>query len=514
MSARHLIIQALAGTGKTTTLVEGLKVIQGEKPSITPSPQQKAIWDELKKTSPEASSCFVAFNKSIASELERRVPSCCDAMTMHSLGFKACRKAFELGRPNSFHVADVISELMEQDIRKLRRENGTLIRATERLVSLCKMNLVGLETNVAGLSHGHLWAGPTDQELDELAAHYDVDLNSSRTQIYDLTRQVLERCMDPTIDGTIDFDDMIWLPIVLNLETNKYDLLLVDEAQDLNRCQQALARKCGKRLVFCGDANQAIYGFAGADSESLGRLQHDLDAKVLPLTVTRRCGRAIVKEAQAIVPQFEAHEDNEEGIISRMPFGGPDKQVSTDYTNVVRPGDMILCRTNAPLVSQCFRFLQQGRRAEIQGRDVGQGLISTVKKMKVDDVLSLQSKLDDWRHQELGKEQRKRNPSESRLIMIQDRYDCLVCFMQGRDRVQQVISAIEEVFTDKETANAIRLSSIHKAKGLEADRVFIIEPEGATIPHPMATTDWQKEQEMNLRYVAITRAIRELVYVA
>ena len=66
---------------------------------------------------------------------------------------------------------------------------------------------------------------------------------------------------------------------------------------------------------------------------------------------------------------------------------------------------------------------------------------------------------------------------------------------------------------DGET-DGVLLSSIHKAKGLEADRVFLIEPEGAPVPHPMAKQDWEIEQEWNLRYVAITRAKKELIYVS
>jgi ATP-dependent exoDNAse (exonuclease V) beta subunit len=62
---------------------------------------------------------------------------------------------------------------------------------------------------------------------------------------------------------------MIYLPVALDLPMPKYDLLLIDEAQDLSKCQQALAKKAGRRLVFVGDPKQALYGFCGADSKSL-----------------------------------------------------------------------------------------------------------------------------------------------------------------------------------------------------------------------------------------------------
>jgi len=292
--------------------------------------------------------------------------------------------------------------------------------------------------------------------------------------------------------------------------------LLVDESQDLNRCQQELAKKAGKRLVFCGDPKQAIYGFAGADAKSMERLQEELQATpegcvVLPLTVTRRCGKAIVTEANKYVPDFSAHENNPEGKVSKAKYQSANDKGT--YHEQCEAGDMIVCRVNAPLVSQCFKFLRQNRKANIQGRDIGQGLIRTIQKLKASDVTDLCMKLQDWLHAEVKKENIKKQPSEARIANIQDKYDCLTTFAEEANTIEEVIERIETIFTDN-AVNSILLSSVHKAKGLEAQRVFLLQPKGATIPHPMARTKQQKEQEYNLLYVAITRAISELVYVS
>jgi hypothetical protein len=600
-TAPHVIIEALAGTGKTTTLVEGLKRLLGLPTSIDPSPQQQAIWEALELSKGVTSICFVAFNKGIATELQQRVPAGVNAMTMHSLGLKAVTAAFGRVQISDYRVSDIIADLLGKDLRDLKRTDFELVKATENLVRLCKMNLVG--TDVAGHRGDWLDVEGFNAALDQLASHYDVELNGSRDKVYELVPKVLERCLDVNRDRKIDFNDMIWLPVALDLPVTQYDLLLVDEAQDLNRCQQQLAKKTGRRIVMCGDKHQAIYGFAGADAESIDRMKQELSmgkcravidqhtpneckvadgtawdafphndecrcvyegtgCLVLPLTVTRRCGKAIVEEAKRIVPEFEAHESNCDGTISRAmfkadrvypgcatdkekacvhgnPWGGdcphcdgynqpktispsPDNKLvmihaDGSYRDRVLDGDMCICRVNAPLVSQCFRFLKAGRKAEIQGRDIGQGLISTVKKVTKGltnpTVADLVEKLSDWVHQETEKENRKRMPSEARIIAITDRYDCLLCFTEGVTRVEDVIAKIERVFTDNRTSPGIKLSTIHKAKGLEAKRVFLLEPEGATVPHPMAKSQWQKGQEMNLRYVAITRAIEELVYV-
>ncbi len=188
-----------------------------------------------------------------------------------------------------------------------------------------------------------------------------------------------------------------------------------------------------------------------------------------------------------------------------------------NYRTLVQPGDMVLCRVNAPLVSECFKFLKESRLANIQGRNVGEGLIKTVKAMKAFSVVNLIAKLNEWLSNEKLKENAKKYPDENRLIAIQDRYDCLICFMEGLKATEHpdyVIQKIQSIFTDNKDAPGIRLSSIHRAKGLESKRVFILEPKGATCPHPMAKTAWQLEQEWNLRYVAITRAIEELVFVS
>lgn len=507
----HLVIEARAGTGKTTTLVEGLRRVKRMESKLTPSPQQKLIWEEMEKSADAKTICFVAFNKSIADELKRRVPTGCEAMTMHSLGNKAVMRAFGRVEINQYRVEDILCELMGGcDPRELRRKEPELISAVKELVGLCKQNLTNVEN---------------DDELDELAAHYDVEINSSRAKIYHLVRKVLVRCKDVTLSRAIDFDDMIWLPVVLGLPLPKYDLLLVDEAQDLNRCQQELCLRCGKRIIVCGDPKQAIYGFAGADSRSMPRMQEILETNtrgclLLPLTVTRRCGKMIVKEANTFVPEFEAFETNPEGAVTRIKYTATSDKSDKDYRVRVKDGDMILCRVNAPLVSECFKFLKEGRRANIQGRNIGQGLIKMINKLEKQSrsssyrIEEFISDLDDWKASEIKKETVKRFPSEAKIISIVDKCECLLCFAEAAKTVQEVREKIDSIFTDNPDIVGIRLSSVHKAKGLEASNVFILLPKGGGMPHPMAKTAWQLEQEHNLKYVAITRAINSLTWVA
>ncbi len=341
-----------------------------------------------------------------------------------------------------------------------------------------------------------------------------MDLGKNPSEIYDLVPRVMERALDVRKDMSIDYNDMVWLPAVQDLIVQQYDVLIGDEQQDFNRCQQVLAMKSCKRFIGVGDRNQSIYAWAGADADAMDRMEAELAGSdrgcmTLPLTQTRRCGKAIVRE-------FEAFETNPEGVVRESQYPSRFLAPEMSFMGEVRDRDLILCRCNAPLVSTCFRFLKMGRKATIQGRNIGQGLISTIKKLNVTGgtVTDLSSEsLDDWRTREVAKERAKQNPNENKIINIEDRVDCIRMFMQDQPSVQAVINRIEGVFTDDKKNPGIKLSSIHKAKGTEADRVYILQLKGATVPHPMAKSDWAREGERCCLYVAQSRAIHELVYV-
>jgi DNA helicase II / ATP-dependent DNA helicase PcrA len=242
---------------------------------------------------------------------------------------------------------------------------------------------------------------------------------------------------------------------------------------------------------------------------------------VLPLTVTRRCGKAIVEEAKKIVPDFGAFDSNPEGVVRRAQYptqknesGTMELPTDKTYLGEIKGGDMAVCRVNAPLVRQCFKLIKMGVKATIQGRDVAKGLIALVTKMKAANIEDLIGKLSDWLAKELAKEGAARNPSETRMQSLEDRHDCVLCFTDGTSDVAEVVRRIESIFTDDKNAPGVRFSSIHKAKGLEAHRVYFLKPAvlppfGGNRPKP----SWVIEQEANLEYVAITRAIEELIFV-
>jgi hypothetical protein len=581
----HVVVVARAGTGKTFTLIVGtvymfkdvipeawaqLVARLGWEP--VPSPQQAAVWEQMRAGAAGVRTVrFGAFNNTIVNEFEHKwgwvIPMLrshgveLDFKTMHGTGFQAVRGAFEFRlNVDKYRWERIACEAGGfRDKHAARERYPALLPALDQLVRHCKLSLLE----------------PTQENLDELVSHYGIGFDpdekdlppwkrgksqpsgkaeETRRVAYDLVPKVLAKCLDVRHDRAIDFNDQVWLPHALGLEVPRFDLFLGDEVQDWNAAQQEIALKAGRRLVLCGDPYQAIYGFTGAGlhviQDMTARLAGTAEGvEELPLTVTRRCGKAVVAEARKLVPDFEAHESNPEGVVRTATFprervtGGvtPDA-AGLGYVAELRDADMLLCRCNAPLVSQCFLLLKLGRKANIVGRDVGQGLVSVVTKLKASTVAEVIEKVEAWHDAEARKELARKCPNEGKLITLEDRRDCVLAFtadLLPDDPVQKVIDKIESVFADKrcplcrrgypgnvkvcdqphcngaalEFPPGVRLSSVHKAKGLEADRVFILLPAKAGMPHPMAKSAWEQEQEKNLLYVARTRAITELVYV-
>jgi len=557
--APHVVVEALAGTGKTFTLIMGVgwafaqdrwdeiqlrfaedkDIKHAAKFCIEPSPEQQQVWEAMAQSENTKTIVYSAFNKSIVREFEQDWSWLVEILaeegitlqfaTVNSLGHRATCNALSIHKVCAWRTENLLAEELGYDSTwKMKREHPVLTKAVCAIIDLCKLTLAGWVES-AGFNTNWITAG----ELDRICSHYEIELNGLRDRIYELVPQILQASAEPTTE--IDFNDQNWLPIILDLPVPRVDLLLIDESQDLCRCKQEFSRKLGRRIILVGDKNQAIYGFAGADTESIPRMKQLLsptDKEPLPslyLTETRRCGKAIVAEAQRIVPEYQAHATNCEGTITHSTM---DK-----YIDLIEDGDMALCRINAPLVSQVLRLLKDGRKAIIRGRDFGSQLVKFVERANTSLTSSLLEWLDNWAQTEEDKEYRQRNPNEARLIAIQDRRDCILAFCEDARTVEKVIGRINLVFAGKicpicnfrhteekiecpkckiplTMPEGIIFSSIHRAKGMEASRIFLLEPPGATIPHPLAKTRWQLQQERNCRYIAITRGVKELVYVS
>lgn len=472
---RHLIVRARAGTGKTTTIVEALKYV--------PSHLQILV---------------CAFNKSIEIELKSRLSDVQNVTvkTMHALGL-ACVKRF---------WSDV-------------RVNFSNERETDLAQQVCGMSAPDtVKKLVAKLVTKAREMAPhatKSEELRAIAIQFECEPDDEWVADgFDLEYVCAKAVAALEVAATvkpvrtgIDGADMIFLPVRNGWLRKMFDGVVIDEGQDMTLTQIEIARGvCRGPIVTVGDDKQAIYAFRGADSESLDRLKTELTADELPLNTTYRCGKAIVREAQRYVPDFEAGEENADGSVSDL-----------DRTKLIAaagPGDFVLSRTNAPLVAVAMSLLRAGKRTRIAGRDIGKGLVTLVRKLKARSVPDFLAKLSTWQTREedrlLAKFKGKGDLSEnsaymSRLDAIRDQAEMLSDLADAAPSINEIETRIEALFTDDGLGQAgvITCSSVHRSKGLEANRVFVLAE----------TLRYNNQEEKNIVYVAITRAKHELVYV-
>ena len=447
-----VFVIAGAGTGKTTTIVEASHRANARR------------------------MCFLAFNKSIATELGERLPDDVTAKTFHALGFAAFRSNGVRTKVNTKKTWDIISEVLGKDFTA-----APLVR----LVSLVKGSM--MEGNdvkgIRALIDEYDLSFAEGEEGDAIRAIPAI-LTISRNQAYH-----------------IDFDDMIWIPLVENYNFPTFDMMFVDEAQDFNEMQRCLIKECvadNGRVVVVGDPKQAIYGFRGADSNSMNLFKSDLQArgreiKEFPLSVSWRCPHTVVKEANRYVQNFTCPDSADEGSV-----------VVNASFNPVR-GDIVLCRYNAPLINAFYQMILDGKSCYILGRDMTKGLINHVKKITKDERmltsefitrLEFATANELRRLRDLGRDNQANN--------LEDKVECIRIFATRVETVGAIISEIKRVFNGKEYGD-VMLSTVHKAKGLEADNVYILATE--RMPHPRGGLE-----ENNICYVAITRAKENLYY--
>lgn len=468
----NLVLEAVAGSGKTTTIIKSLSLI----------PKDKSV-------------LFLAFNKSIADKLSAELNALglnnVQAMTLNALGHRsyiAWRNRLPV-RLDTDKVRGIAKELMTPgDFRYY----GPVV---SRLVRLAKSAGI-VPAGVPGCSAGIL--SDTVDNWIGLIEHFDVDLpdGASDVVIVDFARKVLkESCATQDV---IDFDDQLLLTYAYGCPVKQFDWVFVDEAQDLSPLQHELVARAMKpgtgRLVAVGDANQAIYGFRGADSNSMGKLAARFNCKKLPLHVSYRCPQSVVTFAQRYVGHIMAH--------ASAPMGTVDTNAKPFDAMEFKPGDMVVCRFNAPLVQGAYNLLRRRIPCVILGREVGQGLLALIRKLRATDVKTMLDRLSAWETKEA--ERFRQQDKEEKAAAVHDKAETIRVFAESADSVAEVERAIERMFADKSSDDVVTLSTVHKAKGKEAERVFIINFH--EMPCRWAKSDWQQQQEINLIYVAVTRA--------
>jgi DNA helicase-2/ATP-dependent DNA helicase PcrA len=499
----HLALEALAGTGKSFSICHAARLALRKYPHLRIG--------------------FCAFNRSIADELKKKIPAGCESDTFHSYGLRTLTD--HLGRKPDVQTGKtgiLLKEmLLPDELDARRRVPRSLNKAVSDIVSMCKSYL--------------LEGKPED--IDFIIQRHDIELSPNRAKaakgvtpspqqnaadaafkarVYELVPRVLERSKEMV--ATIDIDDMLWLPIVLDLPTIPcFHLLFVDESQDLNAARQEFAfRMCHPkgRIAVVGDVNQAIYAFTGADAQSMETMAARMKTTErgfnrMPLTVSFRCPKSAAREAQQIVPTFEALPDAIEGSVEHIS--------EKDAPALMQPQDMVLCRCNAPLVKLAHQLLRTGKKALLKGKDLSKPLLELMDTLGENDVKAMGDALKSYRAVEVDR-LHDANKSPQVITAFEDKCETLEVLMEGCSNRSQIEAKIDRIFNQQDPEGAVLLMTAHGAKGLEADTVWLLKP--GLMPHPAALKrametgdDSVLQQEMNLKYVALTRTKNRLIYI-
>jgi superfamily I DNA/RNA helicase len=322
--------------------------------------------------------------------------------------------------------------------------------------------------------------------------------------IHYLARKSLQESIRQSYGGLIDFDDQIYMSALFGGVFQRYECVMVDEAQDLSALNhQQIKYTAAGRLICVGDPRQAVYAFRGADSSSMDNLRSLRSNWIdLPLSTTFRCPKAIVKRQQIHAPGFKAHETNTEGEFidsTNKPWKIPAGKVA------------ILCRNNAPLMACALRIIRSGLGCTVLGSELGKGLVNLSKKIVESDSTpspSAMEKINNWASNEVAKA--LANGKESHADLITDKSECLRAVITECKTIGEARSILETMFSKDNLR--ITLSTGHKAKGLEWPTVIHLDP--WRIPSKFAKKPGNSialEQDLNLRYVIETRAQEKLI---
>ena len=474
----NAVISAKAGSGKTSTCVTAIKLIK---------PKNKVM--------------FLAFNKSIAEELSQKLKDYpnVEVRTSHSLGFAIIRKnvegeveldEFKYRR----YIKSNISELTTIDVTLTKNQLYNYIESICALVDFARFNLA-----------------QTAEEVKSLAVKYDVPIFFDEC---DVVIKVLE--WGKTELNSIDYADMVWLPVELSMNARAFqkDFIFIDECQDQSLMSIELFLKCfkrGTRFIAVGDEDQCINTFCGSSEEAFQYMKDYPKTTQFDLPICYRCPKTVVELAKTLVPDIECREDAPKGDI-----------IEKCWTSSLRSGDMVLCRSKAPLLKVYTKLLRKGIQCYIKGQDIGTNLKKLIEEVDIEELntnlksdgvfVRLYDNLFEIRNKLM--ESKGLDYQDATLTnYITNSYDmikALTVLAENYTTKTELLSHIDEIFD--ETREGVILSTIHKAKGLEADNVYILC--NSSMPSSLAKKEWEKNAEQNLIYVAYTRAKKKLGFIS
>lgn len=476
----NCVIKACAGSGKSTTIVSAMKLVPKTKKCL-----------------------FIAFNKSIVEELTKKLEGYdnCTVKTIHSLGFLIVRR--NLG-------SDI--EIDEYKYRTYLKKNISELTSIEEGVHMTRQMVNEyIESITMLIDYARFNTAQSVREIEKVAARYDIPVSFDECE-------VALKCLKWGKENykTIDYTDMVWLPYELSLKPSgmQFDWIFFDEAQDASQMAIELFLRCfkrGTRFASVGDAAQTINLFAGSSPEAFDYMCNYPNTTVFELPVTYRCAKKITEFANFLVPDIRPRDGAPDGVILQ----------NCSY-KTIKDGDMVLARSKAPLLKLYVKLLRRGVNCYIKGQDIGSNLIKMLENIDEEELnvdlkkdgifVRLYDKLFNDRNKLMVKRGLDMNDAtlSTNIMNMYDSVNALTILAEKCKSKQELINKIRGIF--QEDAKGVCLSTIHKAKGLEAENVYVLCH--SMMPSKLAHHDWEKVQEQNLQYVAYTRAKNKLGFIS
>ncbi|WP_430408788.1 UvrD-helicase domain-containing protein [Kordia sp.] len=508
----HGMIDAVAGSGKTTTIIQGISYIDSNKQIL-----------------------FCAFNKKIQLEIHKKTNDYDNVIvrTTYALGLNILKHSYDVigyKAPNTskyYHILNNKLKRKKDSYEYEKPSKFTLIfdKIRDHYYRLKKQDEVDNFYKIfysnyyklTDLMRYTLYFSQGVNKFKLLIEKYGIDINSDDKQITELYLEFIELVIEEGINqatekGVYDFADMIFLPCHLKLKArHHYDIVFVDECQDLSNAQLKVITKHIKkqgRLFAVGDPFQSIYGFAGASEKSFNNIQQTFEPSMFKLTNCFRCDKKIIELAKEIRTDITTMNTNE-GSVEKIQFN--------EIIEHARQSDYVLSRSNSDLFDVVFEFLKVNIKCKIIGKtEILKELKNLVPNKKLYDEYYFENLVEHLENIfKAAKVKLGNNPANfDKLENLRDSINILeTCYFNSDDtnNLDQLFKFIEKLMDGKDEDSVI-LSSIHKAKGLEANRVFILEYNN--LPRKIeGMLDWQIYQEKCLKYVAITRAKNTLFLV-
>lgn len=486
----NLLINAGPGAGKTHTLCDAYIYAKTANPAtfrnrFRATDEQIEIYEWVRRFFPrEAKSAqYMAYNKDIVADCKPKLHPDCEIRTIHGWG-AAVLKASQgfLGEPIHNRGEKLVQIIEGKPLSELQNKFDWI--STIRFVSKLKEELLPV----------------SEESMYYLQSKYsDLAPFKIHNEIVPQANKLISKMK--TIDRSIgiEYIDQVWLACFL-IKKPMFKFGFVDECQDLSPVLLLLVSKLCENVVYCGDKNQAINAWKGADSEAMVKIEEVCD-KTLTLKTSFRLPPNHAQTANDICPtaQIKTVEGRKDGIQDTI-----DVQETMNWTkSVLTKKPMVVCRYNAPLVQLALMYLKENIPCKLLGGSEINNLIQTVKNRNATSIRDLNMKLDAYETlclrngDDLAKEQTSRKMDAIRHIV------------KSCSTVDDFEPLIKALSNPPSGTDYITLSTVHKAKGREAKVIGILNP---PIPSTKAKSPPQKEQEVNTDFVAHTRTMEDQYY--